>query len=482
MKRDKLLQRWSGVYLSALFLLLPLWLHRGYFDITETKTVLFAALTLLYLAGVLFGLLAGGSGGRRPGRGALLFALFAALNILSSLLFGGRDALLAANNRYQGVGMWLLYAAMVCALSAGGKFGKWQARTALGAFALVSLLCVLNALYIDPLGTAVGLRSADRSRYLSTIGNVNFIGAYVSLLLPLAMGLFCLGRSRRELWLRGGVCLLGAGALLVGSDCGILGVLSAAVLLPWLLRREPRALRRLPWLLLLFAAALPLFGRLLERGIGLSALGRLLSSLPVAAGLALLGGALLLFARRQTDEALSALAGNYPVLPAALLLGGGVFLLLGNTLLRDRLPASIARWTVFSGSWGSDRGAIWGHCLALYGSFGPLRKLIGGGAGCLARYDALHRLFPDAIIDSAHNEYLHYLLTSGALGLGAWLGALAAALRRVLSPEGADAALLCAVAGCAVQGVVNIAQCTTTPLFFALLALLWGSRGSGEDS
>ena len=42
--------------------------------------------------------------------------------------------------------------------------------------------------------------------------------------------------------------------------------------------------------------------------------------------------------------------------------------------------------------------------------------------------------------------------------------------------------LLCAVAGCAVQGVVNIAQCTTTPLFFALLALLWGSRGSGEDS
>ena len=39
MKRDKLLQRWSGVYLSALFLLLPLWLHRGYFDITETKTV-----------------------------------------------------------------------------------------------------------------------------------------------------------------------------------------------------------------------------------------------------------------------------------------------------------------------------------------------------------------------------------------------------------------------------------------------------------
>ena len=32
------------------------------------------------------------------------------------------------------------------------------------------------------------------------------------------------------------------------------------------------------------------------------------------------------------------------------------------------------------------------------------------------------------------------------------------------------------------QGVVNIAQCTTTPLFFALLALLWGRSGSGEDS
>ena len=474
-------ERWSEGWLCVLFFLLPLVLHNGYFDITETKTAVYAGLTAIYLSGMLF-LSACGHALRRPTAGAWAFLLFAGVNCLSSLLFGGRAALLAPHNRYQGALMWPLYAGMVLSLSAFGRFSRAPRRAALGAFAAVSLLCVLNALHVDPLRVTEGMRAADLSRYLSTIGNVNFIGAYVSLLLPMSMAYFCLADTRAELLLRGAVCVLGAGALLSGSDCGLLGTGAAALMLPWLLRRDDRALRRLPALIALMSLSLRLFAWLLGKGIGLSRPAAALCSLPVTALLLLLSGALFLFERKADEPRLAAAAGNYPVLPAALLLALALFLLLANTLLRDRLPAGIARFAVFSSDWGTDRGAVWAHCLTLYRSFSPGKKLIGGGAGCLALYDAAHRLFPDSVLDSAHNEYLHYLLTGGAVGLGAYLTSLGLALRRCRDGEAEVIPLLAAVFGCAVQGAVNIAQCTTTPLLFALLALLLRDVGEPRNT
>lgn len=468
-------ERWSEGWLCALFFLLPLTVHNGYFDITETKTVTFALLAGVYLAGILFLLLSGKARGRMSA-GAWAFLLFAAVQCLSSLLFGGRAALLAPHNRYQGALMWPLYAGMFCALAAFARFSRAPRRAALAAFAVVSLLCLLNALYLDPLGTAEGVRMEDRSRYLSTIGNVNFIGAYVSLLLPMSMALFCLSETRAELLLRGAVCVLGTGALLTGSDCGLLGTGAAALALPWLLRKNGKALRRLPLLMGLTALSLYCLGRLFGYGIGLSRPAALLCSLPSTSVLLLLAGALYFCLSRSDEKRLAAAAAYYPVLPAALLLSLALFLLLANTALRDRLPEGVARFAVFSPEWGSDRGAVWGHCLMFYGSFGPVKKLIGGGAGCLAVYDRAHRLFPDTVLDSAHNEYLHYLLTGGVLGLGAYLASLGCALRRARDFDDDAVPLLMAVLGCAVQSTVNIAQCTTTPLLFALLALLSGGE------
>ena len=108
------------------------------------------------------------------------------------------------------------------------------------------------------------------------------------------------------------------------------------------------------------------------------------------------------------------------------------------------------------------------------------QKLIGGGAGALADWDRAHRLFTDAVTDSAHNEYLQYLLTGGVLGLGAYLGLLVLALRAVLKKPGPTrTALALGCAAYAVQAAVNIAQPFTTPLFLALLALLFAGRPEG---
>lgn len=449
-------QKCTEAYLSALFFLLPLYVHNAYFDITEAKVGCFALLSALYVAAMAFAeLKCPGESEAKPA--CLLFLAYIALTLLSSLLFIGKAALLAPSNRYQGIFVLGLYALVFLFCSRHGSFGPWSRTAALSALSLVSLYAVLQSFGLDPLGLWAGIRAADKGRYLSTVGNANFLGAYFSLLLPLCAGLYCTERKR---WLLP-LFALSCPGLLCGSDSGILGAAVGLLLLYALTAGEESAHRAFGLLLTVFALSLLAYGLLLRffGFLSLSPLGKLIASPFVSLPLSAVG--LLLWKKGRG-------AKRPWLLPAVICVGSAAVLLLCN--LRPALvPASLRDVLVFSAHWGSDRGAIWLHALELYRSFSPVQKLIGSGSGCLAAYDAANRLFPDAVVDCAHNEYLQILLTSGALGLAAYVLALLAALREGAKKRPAVAA---AVFGCAVQAAVNIAQCATTPLLVVLLALL----------
>ena len=79
------------------------------------------------------------------------------------------------------------------------------------------------------------------------------------------------------------------------------------------------------------------------------------------------------------------------------------------------------------------------------------------------------------IYDSAHNEYLNYLLCEGLFGLITYLGTFISAL--VLSFKDAKKnplvlAAFMAVLSYMVQAVVNIAIPITTPIFFTFMYML----------
>ena len=133
---------------------------------------------------------------------------------------------------------------------------------------------------------------------------------------------------------------------------------------------------------------------------------------------------------------------------------------------------SLTAWLRFSPSWGTDRGSIWIRCMAFFREYAPLQKLFGGGCGMLPRLDARSPLFPDALLDTAHCEYLQILLNWGIFGLIAWLVCLglcmaSAARKRDITA----AALLAGVLSYAAQAAVNIAQAPSVCLFMLLLAL-----------
>ena len=99
----------------------------------------------------------------------------------------------------------------------------------------------------------------------------------------------------------------------------------------------------------------------------------------------------------------------------------------------------------------------------------------------LATLDVRHRYFPDAILDTAHCEYIQLLLNWGVLGLGAYLAWIVLALRRALKKGGAFSfALAAGLLAYAVQALVNIAQAPGISLFFVLLAALRGQNDAEE--
>ena len=121
---------------------------------------------------------------------------------------------------------------------------------------------------------------------------------------------------------------------------------------------------------------------------------------------------------------------------------------------------------------------MWQFCIQQFAGFDPLHQIFGGGPGCLYFLDAGHSVFSDAALDSAHNELLHYLLTTGFAGLACYMGLLvcmclsvAKTIRKGISPAFL-CPLLMGVFGYLAQSLVNIAQPFSTPYLFLFLALL----------
>lgn len=464
-----------GAYVSLMFIVHPLLVHNGFFDITRTKYDCFEYLTLAFIAAMCVP-----AALRRecpqPDARAGAFCVFAGMLILSSLLMRGTDGIwLGENNRYQGVLANILYAAAGIVLCRYGRAGRSVRAAMLTGFAFVSVLAVVNHLGYDTLGFIGRLRSADRGRFISTLGNVNFFSAYVVLMLPVCASLALRERSTAK---RVGLLVLsvvGLWAAMAGRcESAVLGLAVAVLFMPVMHGDDCMALRRYPLMVTGCAVALRIYSLVSARcGAGLSVLTRAITSPASVLTVSAAGMGLWLLLRRRDDKTVLKIRKLCCVALAVLVVLGCAFMVLANTALRDSLDGVLASYAVIDDDWGSDRGKIWKSFLEMFASATPLQKLIGGGAGCALEWDMSQRIFNDAVTDAAHNEYLNYLLTNGILGLGAYLAFLLLTARSAMK----SAVGRCLFTGCAayaVQAAVNIAQPISTPLFFLMLFLCGG--------
>ena len=472
-------------YLCGMFLLHPLVFSSFYFNITETKQAFFLITSGLYLLLLLFARIAlppdYGVKQRRVALSPAVIALFALFLVsLVGALIGNYpgESFFGENNRYQGLLTLFCYACLALALSRLEIAPKWPERAFLLGACLVSLLGLLHHFGIDPIGFTRDLRESDRGRFLSTIGNADFYASYIAMAFAVSLGYFLHARGKERFFAAPALALVSFGVLVAGSDSAALGLIALFALAPLFLFRDVAAFRRLALGWGIFFLCAFFFGLLsgwVDGATYLSSLFLRLSRPVFSLPLSAISLALWLLLKKTKQETLSRAKRPYIALLIGAALFGAVALVLLNTALRSLPLGGLSRYLHFSESWGTDRGKIWAFAVQFYARLPLSQQLFGASSGALFHADAVKPLFSDAGLDTAHNEYLQYLVTNGALGLVSYLATLTFALRagiRRSRTEPVFRGLTLAVIVYAVQAAVNIAQPMTTPILFVLIGIL----------
>ncbi len=164
----------------------------------------------------------------------------------------------------------------------------------------------------------------------------------------------------------------------------------------------------------------------------------------------------------------------------AVFMCAGIFALYDvNVLGNAGRYGSLADYLYINDDWGTHRWYIWRIGMESYGQFPLMHKLFGFGPDTygivtsLNYYDEMAGRYGE-IFDSAHNEYLQYLVTLGLVGLTSYLALMVSAVREMVhraKKEPFVMAVVFAVVCYGAQAVVNISVPIVTPVMLTLLMM-----------
>lgn len=466
---------------------LPLIVTNGFYNITQTKSVFFYAVSLLCV--FVFSLRAvflAEKEEKTPLKASLktlqptdaAFAVFLGFILLSSLLseYSG-DVWYGGNARYQGAFTYLLYFLFYIIVSRNLKGVRLFLYAGAAAFCIVCTLGVLNCFDIDFFGFYSRLSKANQSAYISTIGNINFYSSYMCLLFPPVLCGFCMTEKRFS---RAGYAVAIAvgsfGMMVTSSESFVVGFLSALVIIPLFLYNDVSKLKKYLLGVCLVVLSAQIFMFIYNAApVTNVAISKLLSILvrPVISG-AVLAMCLVLFLLVHFVPKSAKILQRLHIATLCIGISGLlVCFILANTV-------GIGRYNSYfelTAKWGSYRGEIWQQCVQLFSEFSWKEKLFGIGPEALQRITVSGATFQGKKLDQAHNEYLHYLLTIGIFGMISYIALIGtviyAAVRKCRSNM-LCAGLFSGLVAFWLQAFVNLAQPFTTPIMFAFIAVIIG--------
>ena len=301
--------------------------------------------------------------------------------------------------------------------------------------ALVTVLYVLNIFNIDLIGTYADTAVVERAQFFSTLGQKNFCSGFMAFALPLVFYAFLVARGARHTVFYGVPAFFGGLALAVVDADGLaLGIGTAVLVLLCQKIFTTRTLRRLMVIGMFFFAdagwmqymrthvytqggkpILAAFGHYAQVGFAVCAVV----------------WAVLFFTLRSREIPLWK-AGRVLMVIAVTL--GVVLVVLANFMPGFPSLGKLDDLLVFNDDWGTYRGTAWRISWSAWTAQPFWRKLLGVGPGMMhtavaqwAGADITARM---KTFYAAHNEYLELLLTSGVLGLAAWVWFVTAHLRK----------------------------------------------------
>ena len=487
------------VILLAVF---PLYYHNYYFDILPAKykfyyCAVIAMAICLIAALLIFNRKDVSVRGIRltvPDVCMLLLIIIIAISTLQSDY--KYESLWGNEARYNGLFLWFMYGLSYVMITGFLKVKNSLMDWFLAAGLLVCLFGITDYFGMDLLHFKVNVRASQKNIFTSTFGNINVYTAYVGMVSAVAVTLYATARTKGRTICYFVVMVISFLAMIMGrSDNGYLAMGVIFAVLPFYLFTTRTGIKRYfvsiaslltaVWAIHIADQIWP------DRVMGLDSLfGMMSRSKLLIYGVGVLWILIAVFYaadyyRRDKKKDLDQeKLGKMPRYLWGAFLGLCLAVVLGvlydaNIAGNGSRYEKFAEYLIFNDQWGTDRGFVWKLCISHFKDFSFMRKLFGFGPdtfGILtSTYDMnLMMDYNGVFFDSAHNEYLHYLITIGLLGTAAYVTLLGTSAWRIMRKAGDNpyaAAAVFAVLAYAAQAAVNIAQPIITPFMFTLLMI-----------
>lgn len=499
-----------SVFVLSIFSVLPLIVTDYYFNILETKYLTYCslaigAIVLMMVYGLYTGKLIDAlkkfkirQAIKKLNLTDWSIIVFWFCNVLSWVFCFDwhHEAFWGTSGRYNGVFLITIYLVLYFLVTRFFHFHQWYLDVFLTIGILVSAFGITDYFQMDIMNFEAHMFDDQKRWYTSTLGQLNTYTIYVGALAVVSAILFALEKNRKRMFWYYGNFILSSFALLMGeSDNAYLTMAALFGLSPLILFKTKTGLRRYLIALSTFITILWCVGIIsikysetVIRLQGLSAIITKLEFFPyLVFGLWLLTVAVAVVTlRRKVGTDSSEKLGKW-VIYAWCIVIAAVIICVAFILYDANIAGNIERYekiksyVVFNDEWGTRRGYVWKRAIEIYTTkFTPLQKLFGYGADTLKLLMAFYyEGRPDqygnmVYFDSAHNEYLHYLITIGPIGMMAYISFLGSAIismGKSIREYPFVAAAMFVVLGYMIQAVVNISIPIATPIIFTILAM-----------
>ncbi len=435
---NKTLRTIGNVYVALMLIVYPLILTNKYFNVTDTKLIVFYCFTvglLLATAGIIYlRWLRGGLKDRfvLPRYLWIGCGTIALSGLITFLISTDKAAALTGHVEY---GLGLIYivlsVASIIALSVTGFDSVVFCLGTVTGAVIAGIFGFIQYIGVDLFGMLSSITVEDKNNFLSTLGNTSFFGFFMVFAFPIASYIYLELDSSYKYIASVAIVVTSIGVVISNTDATVLAFIVEAIMVILLTGNNvPQNIKKLH----LFAGlvntvafsfiGLFIFTSLVkpEREIGgvQSVFINPMIWIPV---LIVVNGIYLWGKVNKFYVSLSFRTLRIiGCVCMAFILLMPIIALIYTFVTYINLDSPISRLLYLDVNWGNRRGFIWSGTIQIFNDGSFLEKLVGRGIGTMSdlfqeTYEVELREIYHSFYDDAHNIYLQCLVEYGLFGL-----------------------------------------------------------------
>ncbi len=488
------------IYLAAVFGIYTIITNNAYFDITITRykfisTVTYIFIIMFIIVIVLEKLVEFAlfdeiksknkirvrkeNFWRRPDFWAMAFLISNVFAYIVSI--DQKASMTGENGRYMGCMTYIFLCTMFIAIAYRLKPTSFVFYVLGVASGFAYIVAILQHAGVDFMGYKDNIAKSNYNIFTSTFGNINVFASFICISLPVFMGIYIYDKNKISKAFMAMLILLGGMSIIISnSDSVYLGIMAATCIIFFIAiyNQKIKGFVETIIYILMGNLAVVILRAVVDceydkkRG----GVAEIIDTPYIAIGLLML--AVIIYAAvicigKKYRESINKL-NKEKMIKGIILTGVIAFLIV--IIVGVNLKLSIFQ---FDYKWGTYRGYIWTKCVEIFKDAPLTNKIFGYGNETLRVLTRMH-CYEEMIeitgktYDNAHNELLQYLVTTGMAGMISYAGMFISGVVYMIKNMKKNMLICACVAsscGYFVQGLININQPITTPLFFVVMAI-----------